>query len=55
METMELRRKRPHLSMTMDPDVLARLEDYRYENRIPSRTAAIEQLVIKGLEAAEAS
>jgi metal-responsive CopG/Arc/MetJ family transcriptional regulator len=34
----------------MDAELLENLEDYRFENRIPSRSRAIEELIRKGLE-----
>lgn len=35
-----------------DAEFIARVDDYRYANRIPTRSEAIRQLVRKGLEAA---
>ena len=35
--------------LILDEDLLNRIEDYRYENRIPSRTEAIRQLLEMGL------
>ena len=42
--------KQPVITMIFPEDLLNKVEDYRYENRIPTRTEAIRQLLEKGLK-----
>jgi metal-responsive CopG/Arc/MetJ family transcriptional regulator len=42
--------KQPVVTMIFPKELLERVEDYRYENRIPSRTEALRQLLEKGLK-----
>jgi len=42
--------KKPQVLLTMDDELLERIEDYRYENRIPTRSETIRQLIKKGLK-----
>jgi len=42
--------KNPTITMIFPDELLEKVEDYRYENRIPSRTEAIRQLIEMGLE-----
>lgn len=37
--------KKPLLTLVMDPDLIKRLDDFRYERRFPSRAAAIKWLL----------
>lgn len=37
----------------MARDLVARIDDYRWANRLPSRAAAIRQLIDLGLKAAK--
>jgi hypothetical protein len=39
------------LQIMLDPDELAAIDTYRFENRTPSRAAAVRQLLRLGLEA----
>ena len=41
--------KKEVLCFPSDPDLLKRIDDFRYENRIPSRSEAIRQLIEEGL------
>ena len=41
--------KKEVLCFPSDPDLLKRIEDYRFENRIPSRSEAIRQLIEEGI------
>lgn len=41
--------KKPQVLLTLDEELLKRIEDYRYENRIPTRSEAIRSLIKKGL------
>ena len=47
------KRNNPHLNITMPPETLARLDDFRWNNRIPSRSAAIAILIDLGLDLLE--
>jgi metal-responsive CopG/Arc/MetJ family transcriptional regulator len=43
-------RKSPVITMVFTEKLLKRVEDYRYENRIPSRTEAIRRLLEEALK-----
>jgi metal-responsive CopG/Arc/MetJ family transcriptional regulator len=45
--------KKDTLCFPADADLLKRIDDYRYENRIPSRSEAMRQLIEIGLQAQE--
>ena len=45
--------KKDILAFPADADLLKRIDDYRYENRIPSRSEAMRQLIEEGLQAQE--
>ena len=40
---------RPKVLLILEEDQLKRIDDFRYENRIPARTEAIRQLIEEGL------
>ena len=42
---------KPKILITLDDDLLRRIEDFRYESRIPSRSEAIRHLIENGLRA----
>ena len=42
--------KKPQILLTLDEDLLERIEDFRYGNRIPSRTEAIRRLIDEALK-----
>jgi len=42
--------KKPIVTMVFDEELLERVDDYRYGNRIPTRTEAIRQILEKGLK-----
>jgi len=42
--------KKPQVLLTLDDELLERIEDYRYENRIPNRSEAIRRLIKDALE-----
>lgn len=42
--------KKPQILLTLDDELLERIEDYRYENRIPARSEAIRKLIRRGLD-----
>ena len=41
---------KPKVLLILEEDQLKRIDDYRYENRIPARTEAIRRLIEKGLK-----
>ena len=45
--------KKPIVTMVFDEELLERVDDYRYGNRIPTRTEAIRQILEKGLKEIE--
>ena len=36
--------------VVIDKDLLKKVEDFRYDNRIPSRSEAVRELIKKGLK-----
>ncbi len=42
--------KKPQILLTLDEELLERIEDYRYGNRIPTRSEAIRRLIKEGLK-----
>ncbi|MDJ0854470.1 MAG: hypothetical protein QNI88_04600 [Desulfobacterales bacterium] len=42
--------KKPQILLTLDEELLERIEDYRYGNRIPARSEAIRRLIEKALK-----
>jgi hypothetical protein len=42
--------KKPQVLLTLDEKLLERIEDYRYENRIPTRSEAMRRLIKEGLK-----
>ena len=45
--------KKPQVLLTLDEELLKRIEDFRFENRINTRSEAIRVLIRKGLETKE--
>jgi len=45
--------KKPQILLTIDEDLLRQIEDFRYGNRIPTRTEAIRMLIAEGLKASK--
>jgi len=43
-------RNKPKILLILDEDLLNRIDDYRYENRIPARTEAIRRLIDEALK-----
>lgn len=43
--------KKPIIPIVLDDALLQAVEDFRYENRFPSRSATLVYLIRKGLEA----
>lgn len=42
--------EKPRFTLVMDEKLLELIDDYRFENRYPSRSAATIDLLCKGLE-----
>lgn len=42
--------KKPQILLTIDEELLERIEDYRYENRVPARSEAIRRLLKEALK-----
>ena len=43
--------EKPRYSITVDDELFQKIEDFRYENRFPSRSEATLELIRLGLEA----
>lgn len=41
---------KPRILLTVDEDLLKRIDDFRYENRIPARSEAIRRLLEEALK-----
>jgi hypothetical protein len=41
---------KPYLNFVIEPDLLKRLDDFRFENRFQTRAAAIKWLLAWGLD-----
>lgn len=41
---------KPKVLLILDDDLLKRIDDYRYENRIPARNEAIRRLLNEALQ-----
>jgi len=42
--------KKPQVLLTVDDELLERIDDFRYENRIPSRSEAVRRLILESLK-----
>jgi metal-responsive CopG/Arc/MetJ family transcriptional regulator len=42
--------KRPQILLTLDDDLIKRIEDFRFNNRIASRSDAVRKLIEAGLK-----
>ncbi len=42
--------KKPRILITLDDQLLENIDDFRYKNRIPSRTEAIRRLLEEALK-----
>jgi len=43
--------EKPRFTITVTEDMLKEIEDFRYENRYPTRTKAVNELFRMGIEA----
>lgn len=48
MQTEELKTEK--LLLMVEPGLMKRIDDYRYANRIPSRAAAVRELMLASLQ-----
>lgn len=42
--------KKPQILLTLDKDLLERIDDYRYANRIPARSETVRRLINESLK-----
>lgn len=42
--------EKPRCSIVVDEDLLRQIDDFRFENRYPSRSAATLELIRRGIE-----
>jgi len=42
--------KKPKILLVVDDELIERIDDYRYDNRIPARSEAIRRLIEESLE-----
>jgi len=45
--------KKPIISVVLDDETLKRVEDFQFENRIPSRSKALNELIKIGIKQME--
>lgn len=45
--------KKPIISVVLDEETLKKVDDFRFENRIDSRSKALNELIKKGMKALE--
>lgn len=45
--------QKPIISIVLDDETLKKVEDYRYSNRISSRSKALNEIIKKGIEQVE--
>ena len=45
--------QKPRYTVIVDEEMLKKIDDYRFENRFPSRSAAIIELIKLGMEQLE--
>lgn len=45
--------KKPRYTITLDEEMLKKIDDFRFENRFPNRTQATLELIRIGMEALE--
>lgn len=49
-EVFSLPTEKPRLTIALDEKLLSKIDDFRFENRYPSRSAAVIALIKKGLD-----
>ncbi len=40
---------KPTVTITLDDELLKRIEDYQFDNRLRNRSQAIQELILKGM------
>ena len=45
--------EKPRYTIIVDHDLLKQIDDFRFENRFPSRSAATQELIRRGLDQLE--
>ncbi|MGE6717866.1 ribbon-helix-helix domain-containing protein [Peribacillus frigoritolerans] len=45
--------KKPIISIVLDEETLKQVEDFQYDNRIPSRSKALNEIIRLGIERLE--
>lgn len=45
--------EKPRYTITLDEEMLKKIDDFRFENRFPNRTQATLELIRMGMEALE--
>lgn len=53
MEVMALPTEKPRYTITLDKEMLKKIDDFRFENRFPNRTQATLELIRIGIETLE--
>ena len=53
MEVMLMPTLKPRYTIVVDKELLEKIDDFRFENRYPNRTAATVALIRLGLESLE--
>ena len=50
---MDLPTKKPIISIVLDEETLSKVEDFQFDNRIPSRSKALNEIIKLGIEKLE--
>jgi len=53
MEVIIVPTEKPRYTITVDEELMKQIDDFRFENRYPSRSAATLELIRLGLEVLE--
>jgi metal-responsive CopG/Arc/MetJ family transcriptional regulator len=53
MEVIAMPTEKPRYTVIVDDELMRRIDDFRFENRYPSRSAATVDLIRLGFEALE--
>lgn len=41
---------KPIVTITLDEELLKKIEDYQFDNRLKNRSQAIQELILKGMD-----
>lgn len=44
---------KPTVTITLDEELLKKIEDYQFDNRLKNRSQAIQELILKGMDLEE--